>query len=67
MSTTIKSRFRSFAGQNTEHICKECKHCVRVQCGQHAHYKCRKIGITGSSATDIRLRDFSCMFFESEG
>lgn len=67
MGITIKSKFRMGAGYDKEHICKDCEFCIRLQCGAHSHYKCRKMGITGSVATDIRLKDYACRLFEQRG
>lgn len=67
MPMTIKSKFRMSAGYDTWHRCKDCEHCVRLQCGAHSHYKCRKMGTTSSVATDIRLKDYACRLFEQRG
>lgn len=66
MRETIKSQFRWYAGYRGDHICKECKFCIRQQCGNRAHYKCKKMGISSSAATDINLKDCACNFFEEE-
>lgn len=63
---SIKSKFRRSAGYYDEHICKDCKYCIRVQSGGHAHYKCRKMGISSSVATDIRLKDRACNLFSAK-
>lgn len=52
MPMTIKSKFRMGTGYDTYHRCKDCKFCINLQCGAHSHYKCRKMGITGSAATE---------------
>lgn len=67
MPMTIKSKFRMSAGYDTFHRCKDCKYCINLQCGAHSHYKCKKMGITGSAATDIRLKDYACRLFEQRG
>ena len=67
MPMTIKSKFRMSAGYDTWHKCKDCKFCLKLQCGAHSHYKCKIMGITGSAATDIRLKDYACRLFEQRG
>lgn len=66
MRQTIKSEFRCGAGYDAQHICKQCKYCIRCQCGSHAHYKCKRMGISSSTATDIRLKDIACTLFEGD-
>lgn len=63
---SIKSQFRRSAGYYEEHICKDCEYCIRVQSGNHAHYKCRKMGISSSASTDIRLKDRACLLFSAK-
>lgn len=63
---TIKAQFRHLFGYDTSHKCKECAHCVGVRANR-THYKCEKMGITHSAATDIRLKDDSCRLFEMDG
>lgn len=62
---TIKADFRWRYGYRQDHTCKECQHLVK-SVANRAHYKCEKMGITASEATDIRLKDFACMLFEKE-
>ena len=65
MRETIKMRFRrEFAGYNAEHQCKDCAYCICVYCGKRHVYKCKKMGISGSAATDIRKKDIACTLFE---
>ena len=37
--------------------CKTCAFCVKVSGGSKSYYKCKHIGDSRSTATDIRLRD----------
>lgn len=68
MRESIKSHWRRVVGgYDNRYICKDCKHCVKVQCGSRAHYKCKMMGISSSDATDIRLKDIACRFFEKDG
>lgn len=60
---TIKETFRVMAGFNREHKCKDCSHLVAFKYNR-TYYKCEKMGITNSDASDIRLSDDSCNFFE---
>lgn len=64
LSRTIKGRFRKKHGFNKEHRCKECKHHEVYIHGKRRVHKCINIGVTGSDATDIRLKDYSCDLFE---
>lgn len=65
MRETIKERFRrEFGGYNGDHICKECIYCVCLWAGKRRVYKCKKMGFSGSAATDIRLKDCACNLFE---
>lgn len=50
-------------GVDKNHICKECKYCIKYTATRN-YYKCRKMGVTASSATDIRLKDYACRLFE---
>lgn len=64
---TIKQAFREVAGYDVMHRCDDCKyHYSYERCNKRIH-KCRKIGDSGSKATDIRLSDRACKFYESEG
>jgi len=63
MRMTIKQAFRWLNGVDKSHICKECKYCIKYTANR-SHYKCQKMGVTSSSATDIRLKDYACRLFE---
>ena len=62
---TIKAEFRRIFGYDFTHQCKECKYCVKRVMSK-VHYKCEKMGMSHSSATDIRLKDAACRLFEEE-
>ena len=64
MGRTIKDAFRLAFGYDKYHVCKDCKYLHMVSAGSRNVYKCRKMGITASTATDIRLKDMACRLFE---
>lgn len=61
---SIKVQFRRYAGYDNEHTCKECKFHEIQRHGNKNCHKCRKMGISNSSATDIRMKDIACRLFE---
>lgn len=63
---TIKGKFRSSFGFYKDHQCRECQHHVVLHYNNKNFYKCRMIGISNSSATDIRLKDYACKLFVEE-
>lgn len=63
ISRTIKSKFRSFYGFDERNKCKECAHRVVIHYNNKNFHKCRMMGISSSSATDIRLKDYACKLF----
>lgn len=64
---TIKQKYRLKYGINENVRCKDCKFCI-LQNGNIRHwYKCEKMGISGSQATDIRLKDYGCSNFIERG
>lgn len=60
---TIKGKFRSYFGFYKDHKCKECQHHIVLHSNNKKFHKCRMIGISNSSATDIRLKDYACKLF----
>ena len=58
----LKKKFRMHAGYLEGHTCKECKH-LDVYGNSRNYYKC-ELFATCSSATDIRLKDMACRYFE---
>ena len=66
MRETIKSHFRARAGFDANHVCGDCRFAMPVWCGKRKVWKCRKMGLSGSSATDIRRKDIACTLFEQE-
>ena len=50
---TIKGKFRSYFGFYKDHKCKECQHHIVLHSNNKKFHKCRMIGISNSSATDI--------------
>lgn len=67
MRETIRSRFRSGAGFDKDHICGDCRFSMIVYAGSRKVWKCRKMGLSSSSATDIRKKDIACTLFEQDG
>lgn len=63
---SIKTQFRRLAGYDNEHTCKECKFCEAIRHGNKICHKCRKMGVSFSAATDIRLKDIACRLFEED-
>ncbi len=63
---TIKGKFRSAYGFYKNHKCKECQHHVILHYHNKNFHKCRMIGISNSSATDICLKDYACKLFIEE-
>ena len=53
---TYKQKFRNEHGFKNGYFCKNCKYFV----------ECEKLGITCSSATDIRKSDVACNLYEEE-
>lgn len=61
---TIKEKFRQIHGFKEGF---KCANCIYFWCDSHNnknYYKCKKIGISNSNATDIRLKDIACNLFE---
>lgn len=62
---TLKSKFRNNYGFKDGFFCKNCKYFVECQYNRK-YFKCEKLGITSSSATDIRKSDVACNLYEEE-
>ena len=62
----IKDEFRFMYGFNKEHRCKECEYFVRATYNR-TYFKCEKMGISSSVATDIRANDYACKLFKKIG
>lgn len=63
---TIKQKFRLKYGYNEKVNCGNCKHCIRINGNNKHYYKCEIIGISSSTATDIRLKDYGCLKYEKK-
>lgn len=63
---SIKTRFRRINGYLQGKTCKECKHLKIFKQHYKTYYKCEKMGVTSSEATDIRLKDCACKLFKGE-
>ncbi len=62
----IKIKFRNAYGYKDGYYCKNCKHFGVIYHNLKNYYKCEKIGISSSSATDIRVKDTACRLYEEE-
>lgn len=62
---TLKQKFRSNYGFKDGYFCKNCKYFVECRYNRK-YFKCEKLGITSSSATDIRKGDIACSLYEEE-
>lgn len=58
----IKSMFRFINGYRLNYYCKNCIYFEK----KGKFHKCSKIGITASSATDIRVNDIACHLYEEK-
>ena len=63
---SIKEKFRILNGTNKNVRCKNCKYCKKINVNYKNYYKCEIMGITSSTATDIRLKDYGCNKFENK-
>lgn len=61
---SIKDTFRKIHGYNKNNYCKNCMYLVCCSGRKRNYYKCKKIGLSNSEATDIRLKDYACNLFE---
>ena len=60
---TKKSLFRSINGYKQGFYCKNCKYFKELR-HNRKYFKCEKLGITSSEATDIRKNDIACNLYE---
>jgi hypothetical protein len=42
---------------NKEKSCRNCSHCIKFDYHNKVYYKCEIIGVSNSTATDIRLKN----------
>ena len=63
MRETIKDVFRREHGYDFNHRCRECARITAYSAGKKTVYKCPVLGITGGSATDVKLKDIACNEF----
>lgn len=66
VTESIKTRFRRTNGYLQGKTCKSCKYLKIIRQHYNTYYKCEKMGVTSSKATDIRLKDCACKLFESK-
>ena len=65
---TIKSAFRKMHGFKSGSYCKNCAHFIEGHYHNRNYFKCQKMGLSHSEATDIRKSDVACSLYEeSEG
>lgn len=62
---TKKSAFRYINGFKKGNYCKNCIHFVETQYNRK-YFKCEKLGLTSSSATDIRKNDIACNLYQEK-
>ena len=67
MGTSIKEEFRRKYGTDYTRKCGDCKHFLRVEKGRGYVFKCEEMGITASTATDIRKSGPACLLFDRNG
>ena len=60
---TKKSLFRSINGYKNGFYCKNCIYFKEMRYN-HKYFKCEKLGITASQATDIRKNDIACNLYK---
>ena len=61
----IKARNKYGLAKVSAQSCKHCINCLRKRGNSKTFYKCKLIGCSASTATDIRLKD-TCNKFEFE-
>ncbi len=64
---SIKGTFRRVHGYDNKNNCQDCVYCICRNSGNRNYYKCEKIGLSSSEATDIRLKDYACDLFKRKG
>ena len=62
-TTTIKKEFRRMHGYNSNYFCKDCKYFLEGLYRSRKYFKCEKIGLSHSEATDIRKSDVACNLY----
>ncbi len=62
---TLKAKFRYNYGYKKGFFCKNCKYFEEHQYNRK-YFKCQKLGITSSSATDIRKSDIACNLYKED-
>ena len=62
---TIKQRFRRMYGYDYNHTCGTCRWFAE-HVRQKTYFKCHKMGVSSSDATDIRKKDIACRQWEEE-
>lgn len=64
---TIKEKFRQKYGTDKNVRCRDCKYLKKIEYNDKHYYKCEIIGISNSSATDIKLKDYGCLKYVKGG
>ena len=60
---TIKNKFRLINGFIKNKYCKDCKSFMEYTYNNKKYFKCIEIGVSSSSATDIRKKDIACKLY----
>lgn len=60
----FKTKFRSFHGFKEGLYCKNCKYFEEHGYNRKTFFKCKKLGVSSSTATDIRKNDIACNLYE---
>lgn len=63
---TFKEKFRRFHGYDKNHKCKDCMHFKQFHYNNKNYFKCEKLKITNSIATDIRKSDVACNLYKED-
>lgn len=61
---TIKSEFRRMHGHKKGCYCKDCNHFLEGRWKGKKYFKCVKMGLSHSDATDIRKSDVACNLYD---
>lgn len=60
---TFKDKFRNNYGFKNGFFCKNCIYFKELNYHYRRYFKCEKLGITSSTATDIRKSDIACSLY----
>lgn len=63
---SLKKGFREKNGYNRGNFCGNCKYFITCEMNTTRFYKCKKIGITNNTTSNISSSDIACNLFEKE-